>query len=98
MKTDKTLVSIGFFWLTTITLIVLLVTLTFTGCAFWDGFTRGITEGSGGEAILVTAGEVTGKVVRDSVPLLPSPWREIVVGCLAGVTGWLASARKRKVR
>lgn len=96
MKIDKTLVSIGFFWLIGISLTVLLVTLT--GCAFWDGFTRGLTDGSGGEAVLGTAGEVTGKVVRDSVPLLPSPWREIIVGCLAGVAGWVARARKRKVR
>jgi len=74
--------------------LVVLLLVTISGCAFWDGFTRVISD----EASLETAGEFTGQVVRDSVPLLPSPWREIIVGCLAGVVGWMASARKRKVR
>ncbi|MEO2122089.1 MAG: hypothetical protein ABGY10_01980 [bacterium] len=77
--------------------LVSMLLLVVTGCAFWDGFTRGLS-GTSGEVILGTAGEVAGETVKNSVPLLPSPWREIVVGCLAGVTGWLASARKRKVR
>jgi hypothetical protein len=76
--------------------LLLIVLATLTGCAFWDGFTRGFSGGSGGEAILGTAGEVAGKTVRDSVPLLPSPWREIIVGCFSGVAGWIASARKMK--
>lgn len=75
--------------------LVLLLILLVSGCAFWDGFTRGVS-GGGGEKLLDTAGEVTGNVVRESVPLIPSPWREIVVGCLAGITGWVASARKMK--
>jgi len=75
--------------------LLLMVTLLviISGCAFWDGFTRGLTDSPGLEA----SGRVTGNVVRDSVPLLPSPWREIAVGCLAGAAGWLAKARKRKV-
>lgn len=75
--------------------LVVILLVTISGCAFWDGFTRGISSDDG---LLGTAGEVTGKVVVDSVPLLPSPWREIVVGCLAAVTGWVASARKRRDR
>jgi hypothetical protein len=78
--------------------LVVILLVTISGCAFWDGFTRGISDGSGSEAVLNTAGEYTGAVVRDSVPLLPSPWREIVVGCLAAVTGWVASAKKRRDR
>ncbi len=84
-------------WQTSVLLISILILLV-SGCAFWDGFTRGFSGGSGGEAILGTAGEVAGKTVRDSVPLLPSPWREIIVGCLSAVTGWVASAKKRRVR
>jgi len=75
-----------------ILIVVLLAAVS--GCAFWDGFTRAISD----DANLEAAGEYTGAVVRDSVPLLPSPWREIIVGCLAGITGWVASAKKRKVR
>jgi len=72
--------------------------MTITGCAFWDGFTRGFSglDSGSGEVLLNTAGEVAGKTVRDSVPLLPSPWREIIVGCFSGVAGWIASARKKK--
>jgi len=80
-------------WQINLLLIPILV-LLISGCAFWDGFTRVLTD----EASLETAGEYTGQVVRDSVPLLPSPWREIVVGCLAAVTGWVASAKKRRDR
>ena len=80
-------------WQTSVLLITILV-LLISGCAFWDGFTRVLSD----EANLETAGEYTGQVVRDSVPLLPSPWREIIVGCLSAVTGWVASAKKRRVR
>ena len=78
-------------------LLALVILAAISGCAFWDGFTRGLSDANG-EVILGTAGEVAGKTVKNSVPLLPSPWREIIVGCLAGITGWVASAKKRKVR
>jgi hypothetical protein len=75
-------------------ILIMILGLLISGCAFWDGFTRVLSD----EANLETAGEYTGAVVRDSVPLLPSPWREIIVGCLSAVTGWVASAKKRRVR
>ena len=76
-------------------LLALAILAAISGCAFWDGFTRGLSDANG-EVILGTAGEVAGKTVKNSVPLLPSPWREIVVGCLAAVTGWVASAKKKR--
>lgn len=75
-------------------LIVVLVS-TLSGCAFWDGFQRGIT---GTDPVSTTtvehAGEAAGYAVVDSVGFLPSPWREILIAALSAVTGWTAAARK----
>jgi len=74
---------------------VLVVTLS--GCAFWDGFTRGLSGGESSATVTVeSVGEVAGYAVVDSVDFFPSPWKEILIALISGVTGWSAATRKGK--
>ena len=70
------------------------VLLLLSGCAFWEGFERGIT----GKDLpaLENIGEATGGVVVDSVNFLPSPWREIVIAFISCLTGWTAAKMKEE--
>ena len=78
-------------------LLLLLLVATISGCAFWDGFQRGIT---GSDPVAATsvedAGQAAGYAVVDSVHFFPSPWREILIALISGATGWAASARKEE--
>jgi hypothetical protein len=77
--------------------LVLFLFATMSGCAFWDGFQRGITgEDPVAAASIEVAGEAAGYAVVDSVGFFPSPWREILIALLSGVTGWSAATRKGK--
>lgn len=78
-------------------LLVVVLVSTLSGCAFWDGFQRGVT---GADPVAVAtvevAGEAAGYAVVDSVSFFPSPWKEILIALLSGVTGWSAATRKGK--
>tara|TARA_R110000824_G_scaffold137154_2_gene301205 strand:+ start:7202 stop:7444 length:243 start_codon:yes stop_codon:yes gene_type:complete len=74
---------------------LLIVSLLFlSGCAFWEGFERVVTGND--PEVLESIGETTGSVVVDSVNFLPSPWREIVVGLISGLTGWTAAKKNEE--
>tara|TARA_R110000824_G_scaffold75309_4_gene191226 strand:- start:7070 stop:7354 length:285 start_codon:yes stop_codon:yes gene_type:complete len=76
--------------------LLLFVITTLSGCAFWDGFTRGIASGDPVIAASVEgAGHASGAALVESVRFFPSPWREILIALISGATGW-ATARKEK--
>jgi len=78
-------------------ILIAVLVATLSGCAFWDGFQRGITgEDPVAAASIEAAGEAAGYAVVDSVGFFPSPWREILIALLSGVTGWSAATRKGK--
>ena len=78
-------------------ILIAVLVFTLTGCAFWDGFQRGISgEDPVAAASIEAAGEAAGYAVVDSVGFFPSPWREILIALLSGVTGWSAATRKGK--
>ena len=57
-----------------IILIVVLV-VTLSGCAFWDGFQRGISGEEPVATVTVeSVGEAAGYAVVDSVGFFPSTW------------------------
>ncbi len=78
---------------------IALLVATLSGCAFWDGFRRGITGQSPVEAptILDAAGQTTGYAIVDTAVFFPSPWREVLIALISGVTGWAAATRKEEV-
>ena len=66
-----------------------------SGCAFWEGFERGVTgQDPQSASSLETVGEAAGYAVVDSVVLFPSPWREMVIAAISAVTGWATASRK----
>lgn len=77
--------------------LVLILVITLTGCAMWEGFERGITgQDPTGEGTLSHVGEAAGYAAVNAVEFLPSPWREILVALISGATGWAAAARKEE--
>ena len=78
-------------------ILIAVLVATLSGCAFWDGFQRGITgEDPVAAATVEAAGEAAGYAVVDSVGFFPSPWKEILIALISGVTGWSAATRKGK--
>jgi len=76
--------------------LILILLVTISGCAFWDGFTRGLAgqDAVGTGAILDTAGHVTGEALVDAVPFFPSPWKELLIATISAVTGWSVATKK----
>ena len=79
--------------------ILLVSILLLSGCAFWKGFKAGITGEELNPDVITTTvdtGAVAGETLKKSIPYFPSPWREILVACVAAVTGWGAASTKEE--
>jgi hypothetical protein len=76
--------------------LILFLLVTVSGCAFWDGLTRGLSgQGPVGTGVaLETAGQVAGEAVVDAVPFFPSPWKELLIVVISAATGWSVATKK----
>lgn len=79
-------------------MILVLLVLTLSGCAWGQGFLHGIADPTGVEGTEAgqQVGQSVGTVLETAVPFMPSPWRELVTGALGVVAGFFGHAAREK--
>lgn len=79
---------------------ILFVILIFvmSGCAWTEGFLSGVADPAGnashqaGEQV----GRAVGTVLEEVAPILPSPWRELLLGILGLIAGFFGRAAREQ--
>lgn len=84
-----------------IAIILSILAFSISGCAWTQGFLGGVADPAGSASLVAgeAVGAVVGNVAEEIVPILPSPWRELllaVLGLIAGFFGKVAADKKKE--